>query len=370
MPGRTSGLERDLNLVRRRAWLFIPFFLFGLLAAFALGSYAGKANAVASMQTQTTFQDSIGAGDRGLRIPAAKAMTDQPAFQKEVVDKIGDPNFDYSRFAVALGPVTEGDSYSSALISIAIRDPNRVRAEQYRQAWVDVFTKEYTAPDGMFRTQYVATKQAVATEAETAYQAAYKQLKDLAASKGIAAPLDQISLNDRTTTIVSELARQEADLQNQLAQVQGAMSVISTGKYSAAAAAAVASSMLGTPVAADAAAAALEVRAASLQAAIAAVQKLRAADSDGSFDPQFLQTLDSVRGLDGLKQSTNANLGNAAAAVVSAQTTVDTSLAFSGGLAGSLLGKVAVTLAVTLVFGLIAIYGFEWLSQVRAGVRD
>jgi hypothetical protein len=25
---------------------------------------------------------------------------------------------------------------------------------------------------------------------------------------------------------------------------------------------------------------------------------------------------------------------------------------------------------VTLVFGLIAIYGFEWLSQVRAGVRD
>lgn len=370
MPGRTSGLERDLNLVRRRAWLFIPFFLFGLLAAFALGSYAGKANAVASMQLQTVFHDTIAGGDRGLRIPEAKAMTDEPAFQKEVTDKIGEQNFDYSRFVVSLGPVTEGDGFSSAIITLAIKDPNRAKAEKYRQAWVDVFTQEYTAPDGMYRKQFIDNKQAVATEAEADYQAAYKQLKDLATAKGVTAPLDQISLNTRTNNIVAALAKQEADLQNQLVQAQGAASVIGTGKYSAAAVAAVVSATLGTPVTADAAAGALEVRIASLQAAVAAVQKLRASDSDGSFDPEFLKALDNVRALDGLKQDTYDKLGNAKAAVVSAQTTIDTSLAFSGGLAGSLLGKVAVTLAVTLVFGLIAIYALEWLSQVRAGVRD
>lgn len=370
MPRGTSGLERDLNLVRRRAWLFIPFFLFGLLVAFALGSFSGKANAVASMQVQTVFHDTIAGGDRGLRIPEAKAMTDDPAFQKEVTDKIGEPNFDYSRFVVSLGPVSEGDGFSSAIVTLAIRDPNRIAAQKYRQAWVDVFTQEYTAPDGMYRKQFITNKQAVATEAEGDYQAAYKQLKDLAASKGVSAPLDQIALSDRSTTIVSELTKQEADLQNQLAQVQGAMSVIGTGKYSAAAAAAVASSTLGTPVTADAAAGALDARAASLQAAIAAVQKLRASSSDGTFDPDFLKALDNVRALDGLKLSTYDKLGNAKAAVVSAQTTIATSYVFSGGLAGSLFGKVAVTLAVTLVFGLIAIYGFEWLSQIRAGVRD
>jgi hypothetical protein len=49
---------------------------------------------------------------------------------------------------------------------------------------------------------------------------------------------------------------------------------------------------------------------------------------------------------------------------------METSYTFSGGLAGSLLGRIAVVIAVTLVFGLIAIYAWEWLSQVRAGVED
>jgi len=370
MPGQTSGLERDLNLLRRRAWLFIPFFLFGLLAAFALGSFSGKANAVASMQVQTVFHDTIAGGDRGLRIPEAKAMTDDPAFQKEVMDAIGEPNFDYSRLVISLGPVSEGDGFSSAIITLAIRDQNRVAAEKYRGAWVSVFTKEYTAPDGMYRKQFIDNKLAVATEAEADYQAAYKQMKDLAAAKGVTAPLDQISLLARDINIVAQLTINEADLQNQLAQVQGAITAIGTGKYSTAAAAALASATLGTPVAADAAAGALDARAASLQAAVTSIQKQRLADSDGSFDPEFLKAVDNVRALDGLKQATYDKLGNAKAAVVSAQTTIDTSLAFSGGLAGSLMGKVAVTLAVTLVFGLIAIYGFEWLSQIRAGARD
>jgi hypothetical protein len=45
---------------------------------------------------------------------------------------------------------------------------------------------------------------------------------------------------------------------------------------------------------------------------------------------------------------------------------VDTSYTFSGGLAGSLLGRIAVAIAITVVFGLIAIYTLEWLSQARS----
>ncbi len=56
--------------------------------------------------------------------------------------------------------------------------------------------------------------------------------------------------------------------------------------------------------------------------------------------------------------------------VTSAESTVETSYSFSGGAAGTLVGRVAVVLAVTIVFGLIAIYTLEWLSQVSRGASD
>ena len=54
-------------------------------------------------------------------------------------------------------------------------------------------------------------------------------------------------------------------------------------------------------------------------------------------------------------------------AVASSQSSIETSYTSSGGIAGTLFGRIAVVVAVTLVFGLIAIYVFEWLAQVRAG---
>ena len=56
MPGLTSGLQRDINLVRRRAWLFIPFLFVGILAALFIGRLAGNANAVATMQLAVMVQ--------------------------------------------------------------------------------------------------------------------------------------------------------------------------------------------------------------------------------------------------------------------------------------------------------------------------
>ena len=68
MPPGTSGLERDLNLVRRRAWLFIPFAILGILAALFVGRATGDSNAVASLTLDTTVHDLVAGGDRGLRI--------------------------------------------------------------------------------------------------------------------------------------------------------------------------------------------------------------------------------------------------------------------------------------------------------------
>jgi hypothetical protein len=369
MPGRTSGLERDLNLVRRRAWLFIPFFLFGLMVAFALGSFAGSSNAVATMQLETIVHELLVGGDRGLRVFEAQSMTQDEAFKKKVLDAIGDPNFDYARFTLTLSPVTVGDGVASGILTLSVKDADRAKAQKYRDAFVAVFTKEYTAQDGIFRTRFVEKRQVVADQAEADYQAAYKKLKDLAAQKNVTAPLDQVSLFKRENGIVAELAKQEGSLQGQLADVQGAIRTIQAGKYSTAAGNALAASVLKTAVSGDGSEA-LAAREAALTDSIGRLQKQRAAYSDGSFDPEFLKALDNVRGLDQLKLDSYERLGNAKAAVTSAESTIETSLSFSGGLAGSLLGKIAVTLAVTIVFGLIAIYAFEWLSQVRAGVRE
>lgn len=82
MPPRTSGLQRDLNLLKRRWWVFIPFLAIGVIIALSFGSFAGQANAVATMQLETVVQLATGS-DRGLRIFEAEAMASDPALQVE-----------------------------------------------------------------------------------------------------------------------------------------------------------------------------------------------------------------------------------------------------------------------------------------------
>ena len=361
-------MERDLNLVRRRAWLFIPFLLLGVLVSFGLGRVAGQANAVASMQLETVVHEVFVGGDRGLRIFEAEAMTSDDAFKKEVITAIGDPNFDYARFSISLNPISVADGVARGVLTVSVKDSTKANAEKYRQAWVDVFTKEYTSPDGMFRQRFIDKRIAVAQAFETGYQASFADLKKIAQARGVTLPLDQIAAGIRTGGFIDELGKQEAQLVGQRAAAQAALTAAKGASPEVAAA--IASSTLGISVPAGQAVDALNARAASLDAAVAEIHKQHAAFADSSLDPEVLAAVDKVRAFDQLKLEAYGRLANAQGAVVSAESTIDTSYSFSGGVAGTPLGRVAVILAVTIVFGLIAIYAIEWLSQVRAGSAD
>lgn len=369
MPGQTSGLQRDLNLVRRRWWLFIPFLLFGVLVSFALGSVAGKANAVASMQLETVVHELFLGGDRGFRIFEAEAMTTDKEFRDKVIATIGDPDFDYARFNISLSPVSIADGVSRGTITVSVKDDSKSQAEKYRAAFVGVFETEYTAEDGLFRQRFVRKRQEVADQTAADFQEAYKKLKAAGDAQGIS--VDELFRFRKNigTDPLDELNRQEGALVGELAEVQAALKTLGSGRYGGETASVLASAVLGVDVGGDPMAA-LQAREVELQEALASIRKQRAAMSDGAFEPGFLKLLDDVRGLDQLKEEAYGRLANARAAVVSAESTVDTTYTFSGGLAGTMLGRVAVVLAVTIVFGLIAIYTLEWLSQVRAGTQE
>lgn len=368
MSGGASGLKRDLNLVRRRAWLFIPFFLLGILLSFAFAGVAGQANAVASLQLETVVHEVFIGGDRGLRIFEADAMTADAEFKQKVRERIGDSEFDYARFTISLAPHSVADGVARGVLTVSIKDDDRATAERYRQAWVDVFVEEYTALDGLFRRRFLEKREAVALVLEQEYQTAYQRLEDLARAKGITAPLDQLALRDREGTVLEDLSRQEAALIAAHAEAQATLAAAKSASPEVAAA--LASSFLGANISAAQATSALSAKAAALAAAIADIRKLQAQYSDAAFDSEFLRALDYVRALDQLKVEGYGRLANARGAVTSAESTVETSYSFSGGAAGTLVGRVAVVLAVTIVFGLIAIYTLEWLSQVSRGASD
>ncbi|MGE5595391.1 MAG: hypothetical protein ACM3S1_05080 [Hyphomicrobiales bacterium] len=361
MSRATSGLQRDLNLVRRRAWLFIPFFFLGLLVALAFGSVAGEANAVASMQLETVVQDLVAGGDRGLRIFEAQSMTTDERFKQEVIDEIGDPNFDYARFSISLAPISVADGVSRGVLTVSVKDDDKAKAEAYRAAWVSVFTREYTSLDGLFRTRFLDKKQAVADMADKNYTDAYNALK----AQHPELPLDELVIpaSQGGSPLREELSRQDAQLQAELAEVQGALD---SGNINGA----LASAVLGTPVTDAQAQAALEGRRASLQAAIDSVAEQRANLSDTGLPPDVRAEVANLRSLAEIRAESYVRLNNARVAVTGAQSDVETSYSFSGGVAGTVIGRVAVVIAITVVFGLIAIYGLEWLMQVREGVAD
>lgn len=368
MSGGASGLERDLKLVRRRAWLFIPFFLLGILISFGLARVSGQANAVASMQLETVVHEVFLGGDRGLRIFEAEAMTGDEEFKQKVRERIGDPNFDYARFAISLDPQAVADGVARGVLTVSVKADDRATAERYRQAWVDVFADEYTTQDGLFRRRYIEKRTAVAVALEKEYQAAFSQMKEMAKTKGISAPLDQIAIHDRNTNFYAELAKEEAALASERSSAQAALAAARGASPEVAAA--LATSVLGAPVPAAQAIDSLAARVTALDAAIAELRRQQSQAADATFDPEFLKALDYVRALDQLKVEGYGRLANARGAVVSAESTIETSYSFSGGATGTLVGRLAVILAVTIVFGLIAIYTFEWLSQVGKGTAD
>ena len=92
--------------------------------------------------------------------------------------------------------------------------------------------------------------------------------------------------------------------------------------------------------------------------------------AETQLNQQQLAFVDEARGQRAVKDSSYIRLANAEVAVDSAESHITASYTFSGGLAGSLIGRIAVAIAVTVVFGLIAIYTVEWLSQARTESDD
>jgi hypothetical protein len=361
MPPGTSGLERDLNLVRRRAWLFIPFAILGILAALFIGSATGDANAVASLTLDTTVHDLVIGGDRGLRIFEAQEMTSDDRFRQRVKDAIGDQDFNFGRFAISLSPISVADGISRGILTVSSTDPVEAEAPRYRQALVDVVGNEYLNQEGLYRQRFLENRQEVAENNQAKFLAAYEAVK----AKAPAGVNIELLLETRGQTAGSTFAYEQiALLQAQLAEVEGALA--SATGASPSALAAVASSILGQPVGPDDAQAALTLKRTSLTSAITAYSGSSTTVAEAELDPDTLRLLDVARGLRAVKDESYIRLANADVAALSAESHMDASYSSSGGLSGSLVGRVAVALVVTIVFGLIAIYTLEWLSQARS----
>jgi len=364
MPPGTSGLQRDVNLVRRRAWLFIPFAILGILAAIFIGSLSGDSNAVATMTLDTTVHDLVDGGDRGLRIFEAQSMTGDERFREKVVAAVGDPDFDFGRYAISLSPISVGDGISRGILTVSITAPEKAEAERLRAAFVDVFLAEYSNKDGLFRTRFVEVREQTAANNAARFEEAYR------AARAAVPPdvnLDAL-LETRGSTAPSASAFSEQSvLLRQLAEVDGALA--SSATASPGALAAVASSILGQAVAAGDAQAALTLKKASLEAALLAFNS-NSLIAESQLDAETLALVDTARGYKAVKDSSYIRYANAAIAGDSATSRVDTSYTFSGGLAGSALGRVAVAIAITIVFGLIAIYTVEWLSPKNEGAPE
>jgi hypothetical protein len=341
MAPQPNGLRRDLNLVRRRAWLFIPFLLLGIVVAYAFGSVAGDANAVATLTLDTVVQNVTPGGDRGFRIFEAEAMTADERFKEKVVAEVerrtGEENFDYGRYSISLNPIAVADGVSRGTLTVSVEDPDKAKAEHYRGAFVDVFTEEYTSPNGLFRNRFFEKKQEVVEAAEANFDEQYDRAKPLADAAGV--PLDELIRPrfEDNQSLLDALAAQEGGIRSQLAIARGAGN-------------------------------ATEVQ--QLEAALDDLQAQREALSEGSMDPELRALIADLRGANATRTSAYQALNDARTAASSAQSDIETSFTFSGGLATSLLGRIAVVIAVTLVFGLIAIYSWEWLSQVRSGMEE
>lgn len=368
MATETTGLQRDLQLIRSRAWLFIPFFVFGLLLAFAFSSVAGKTNAVAELELDTVIHDATFGGDRGLRVFEAQSMTGDPEFIALVLAEIGEPDFDYSDFDVELRPISLASGISRGTLIVSIKADGKARAERYREAFVTVFAREFLELDGLWRTRFIDAQEEVSADAESRFREAYDLLDAAGAARGIV--VDELFRDGQNTSPLDSLNVQEAELRREIAETAGTLAAIEANNLSARAAAALASGILEQPVESGDGIAVLEAWLGAMTSALDATLERSKEISDGSFDAEFLALLDSVRALDLVKEQSYIRLENARIAVVSSDSTLEVDETFSGGLGGSIIGQLAVVLTVTLVFGLIAIYAWEWLSQLRSSISN
>ena len=336
MPPRTSGLQRDLNLLKRRWWVFIPFLAIGVIIALSFGSFAGQANAVATMQLETVVQLATGS-DRGLRIFEAEAMASDPRFKAKVAEAIGEPKFDYARFSIALAPISVADGVARGVLTVSILDDDKATAERYRAAFVAVFTREFQAADGLYRQRFLTKVQETVDKVEQDFASAYTNLRPKLEALNL--PVDEM-IRPRNTTAVSlldELNKQEAELIRRSAEQDAASDTAG---------------------------------AAGTRRAIALLRLQRDGMADGGFSVELQSAIDRVRTLNESKHTAHGHLNNALLAVTSAQSDVDVSYTFSGGLSGSNKGRIAIVFAVTIIFGLIAIYTIEWLSQIRSHSQE
>ncbi|MGH2608217.1 MAG: hypothetical protein ACRDHF_03935 [Tepidiformaceae bacterium] len=337
MAAQPNGLRRDLNLVRRRAWLFIPFFLLGILVAYVFGSVAGDSNAVATLTLDTVVQNVTPSGDRGFRIFEAESMTADPRFKERVIERIGEPDFDYGRYTISLSPVSVADGVSRGVLTISVSDPDKKKAEHYRGAFVAVFSEEYLEPNGLFRERFIGKKQEVADAAEANFEEQYAIAKPLAEAANI--PLDELIRPrfEDNFSLLDGLAAEEAEIRGLLALARASGDTAETQR---------------------------------LESALEDLQSQRSSLSEGNMPLELRRAIGDLRGANATRTSAYQALNDARTAASSAQSDMETSYTFSGGLASSLLGRIAVVIAVTLVFGLIAIYSWEWLSQVRSGMEE
>ncbi|GAB4337212.1 MAG: hypothetical protein Kow0010_25270 [Dehalococcoidia bacterium] len=364
MAAGTSGLQRDLILIRRRVWLFIPFFFLGILAALAFNVVAGETTGIAEMELDTVVHDAGGGIDRGLRIFEAQSMTSDAEFQAMVIEEIGDPEFDYERFEIKLRPLSVAAGISRGTLTVTISDRSRKKAERYRDAFVEVFTREYLEPGGLWRMRFIRARETAATAADRAFREGYANLA--AATAGLDLPIDQLIRVEPQRHPQDALAEQEAEVRRALLQAEGALAAI-TGLQPAAAAAVVAG-VLGQPVAEADAETALRAHIEALRSALEGIQERSRALSTAGLGPELTALIAEVRALNEARTEAALLLAEARVAIQVSESNIEVEEDLTGGLGGTIIGQVAVVLAVTIVFGLIAIYTVEWLSQVRSRI--
>lgn len=363
MPTGTSGLERDIATLRRRAWLFLPFAALGLLAAVFISPLTGESSAVATLALDTTVHDLVSGGDRGLRIFEAQQMTGDPRFREKVIQQIGEPDFNFGRYSISLKTISVADGVSRGDLTVGIADDDREKAELYRQAFVDVFIAEYTADEGLFRTRFIDRRKEVAEETSDEFNKVFAELQAKAEPLGINV-LPYVDHRGFISPSTEDYAEQSR-LQRELAEVEGA--IIAIRGASDGVAAAVASGILGQTVAPGDAAAALTARKTALESALGILTEESAASlAESKLEPELIRLVDEARSLRIVKDEAYIRWANAQIAVRSAESYVSLSYSASGNLAGSMMGRVAVAIAITLVFGLIAIYTVEWLRPSRS----
>lgn len=318
------------------------------------------------MTLDTTVHDLVIGGDRGLRIFEAQEMTNDPRFKEKVVAEIGEPDFDYSRFSISLAPISVADGISRGILTVSITDPDRDQAAAYRQAFVNVFSREYTELDGLWRSRFVERREMTLQTVTDLFFDAYGELKSRTDALGI----DVDALLDSRGQIAPSTYyyEQKTDLQRELSEVQGARSAISTASDGVASV--VASSVLGFAVAEGDAEEALAIREASLTAALSQLEATSIPVAEAALDRETSFLLDIARGYRQIKDESTVRLANASVASTSAESYITVSYSASGGLGKSLIGRVAVVLVITIVFGLIAIYTLEWLSNGMRGEEN